>query len=181
MGQKTIAFSDLSHELILDDDQLARLVVQEHPALANGPVQIEALASEVKTIEDDRLNVVVVDLYLPGQDEPERVYLDVKLFDALASDGDMANVLASAAALKRTRRGSVSSRPAGERVNYASSEHAGAPHRGRTTEEEKEYVRDHFDEVNERLRAQGHRIIDLRDAELVERYGLEVLARERSA
>jgi hypothetical protein len=48
-------------------------------------------------------------------------------------------------------------------LNIASPEHAGEPHRGRTTEAEKEYVRTHLDEVNERLAAKGLRPIDPND------------------
>ena len=58
------------------------------------------------------------------------------------------------------------------RVDYTSPEHAGEPHRGTISEAEKAYVRDHLDEVNERLRGQGIREIDPTDPELAERYGL---------
>ena len=33
MGQKTVRFSDLSGQLIMHDDALARIVVHEHPEL----------------------------------------------------------------------------------------------------------------------------------------------------
>jgi hypothetical protein len=61
-------------------------------------------------------------------------------------------------------------------VDYSSVEHAGRPHRGVTTDAEKETVRANLDAVNERLAREGHRRIDLADAELVERYGLSELA-----
>ena len=44
MGQKTVRFSDLSGQLITNDEGLARIVVHEHPELVDGPVEIEALA-----------------------------------------------------------------------------------------------------------------------------------------
>lgn len=72
MGQKTVRFSDLSGQLILDDYALARIVVQEHPELVDGPVEIEALADEAKAIEQAALRVVVVDLYLHDDYEPRR-------------------------------------------------------------------------------------------------------------
>ena len=60
----------------------------------------------------------------------------------------------------------------GERINYASPEHAGNPHRGRVTEAEREYVRTHLGEVNARLQAQGLRTIDPADSKMQERYGV---------
>ena len=57
-------------------------------------------------------------------------------------------------------------------------EHAGKPHKGKTTEAEKRLVREHLDEINERLAAQNLRTISLTDPEHVERYGLEQLAAE---
>jgi hypothetical protein len=64
-------------------------------------------------------------------------------------------------------------------VDYSLAEHAGRPHRGATTDAEKETVRAHLDAINERLAREGHRQIDLADAELVERYGLEDVAKTR--
>src|SRR5258708_14843739 len=48
------------------------------------------------------------------------------------------------------------------------SEHAGQPHKGRITDAEKQLVREHLDEVNERLAAQGLRTISLTDREHIE-------------
>jgi len=64
-------------------------------------------------------------------------------------------------------------------VNYATLEHAGKPHKGKTTDAEKRLVREHLDEINERLTAEGLRTVSLSDAEHVERYGLEDLVREQ--
>jgi hypothetical protein len=69
------------------------------------------------------------------------------------------------------------SRSRTERVDYSLIEHAGRPHRGVTTDAEKETVRENLAAVNERLAREGHRRIDLADAALVERYGLEDLAK----
>jgi hypothetical protein len=46
MGQKTVRFSDLSGQLIMREEALARIVIHEHPELGEGPVEIEALACE---------------------------------------------------------------------------------------------------------------------------------------
>ena len=61
-------FSDLSGQLITRDDALARIVIQEHPELGDGPVEIEALADEALAMEKDALQVAVLDLYLPGEE-----------------------------------------------------------------------------------------------------------------
>src|SRR5258708_7687388 len=70
MGQKTVRFSDLSGQLIMHDDALARIVVQEHPELGDGPVEIEVLTEEAENMEDATLRVAVIDLYLPDDIEP---------------------------------------------------------------------------------------------------------------
>ena len=77
MGQKTVRFSDLSGELITRDDALARIVIHEHPELGDTPVEIEALADEARTIEKGAVAVAVVDVYLPGEDQPRRVAMNV--------------------------------------------------------------------------------------------------------
>src|SRR6266699_950479 len=84
MGQKTVRFSDLSGQLIMQDDALARIVIHEHPELGDGPVEIEVLADEAKVIEKAALRVAMVDIYLPGEDEPRRVAMDAAAFDKLA-------------------------------------------------------------------------------------------------
>jgi hypothetical protein len=187
MGQKTVRFSDLSGQLIMQDDALARIVIHEHPELGDAPVEIEVLADEAKVIEKAAMRVALVDLYLPGEEEPRRVAMDAEAFDKLATERTMAELLVQAPrarAVKRTPTRSAASAGAasggrGER-DYATLEHAGKPHRGKTTDEEKALVREHFDEINERLAAEGLRTISLDDAEHVERYGLEELAQARN-
>lgn len=58
------------------------------------------------------------------------------------------------------------------KIDYSSPENAGNPHRGRVTEAEAAYVREHFDEVNERLSREGLRTLDRADPKVKERYGL---------
>jgi hypothetical protein len=186
MGQKTVRFSDLSGQLIMQDDALARIVIHEHPELGDGPVEIEVLADEAKAIEKAAVRVALVDLYLPGEEEPRRVAMDADAFDKLATERTMAELLIQAPrarAVKRTPSRSTatsSAAPAGRSDrDYATLEHAGKPHRGKTTDEEKALVREHFDEINERLAAEGLRTISLDDPEHVDRYGLEELAKAR--
>jgi hypothetical protein len=177
VGQKTVRFSDLSGQLITRDDALARIVVQEHPDLGDTPVEFEALTDEATEIEKAALRVAVVELHLPGEDAPRRVTMDAAAFDQLATDRPMSELLITARPARRLAR-AASTAAAGRntRVNYATLEHAGEPHKGKTTDVEKQLVREHLAEINERLAAQGMRTISLDDPEHVERYGLEDLA-----
>jgi hypothetical protein len=104
MGQKTVRFSDLSGQLILREDALARIVIQEHPELGDGPVEIEALADEALAMEKDALRVAVLDLYLPGEDLPRRVTLGAEAFDALVTEKPAGEMLAGARPVKRAGR-----------------------------------------------------------------------------
>ncbi len=107
MGQKTVRFSDLSGELITRDDALARIVIHEHPELGDSPVEIEGLADEAAAIEKAALRVAVVDLYLPGEDEPRRVAMEAAAFDELATDRPMSELLLTARPARPTRRRQV--------------------------------------------------------------------------
>ncbi|MGW2254292.1 hypothetical protein ACWCXH_29480 [Kitasatospora sp. NPDC001660] len=178
MGQKIIRFSDLTGKHVEDDDDLVRIVVRRHPDLADGPVEIEALAGELDAVEELALDLVTIELHHPGSDEPRTVVMEAGAFNRLASAAPMAEVLRGAAPVGRSRPGQ-SAAPDGsrERVNYASLDHAGKPHKGRTTDAEKQLVQQHLEEINERLATEGIRKIDLANADHVSRYGLEALAR----
>ncbi len=178
MGQKTVRFSDLSGQLIMNDDALARIVVHEHPERGDGPVEIEALSDEAEAMEQAALRVAVVDLYLRDDIEPRRIVMEADAFDKLATDNPMSELLIAARPARRRAPAASSSR--GDRIDYATLEHAGKPHKGKTTDTEKQLVRDHLAEINERLTREGFRTISLTDPEHVERYGLDQLARERT-
>lgn len=180
MGQKTVRFSDLSGELITRDDTLARLVIHEHPELGDTPVEMEALADEAAAIEKGALRVAVVDLYLPGEDEPRRVAMEAAAFDELATDKPMSELLLTARPARSARRAKAAASPP-RGVNYDTLEHAGEPHKGRITEAERELVRDHLDAINDRLVEQGLRTIDPADPEHATRYGLTGLAVAKAA
>ena len=181
MGQKTVRFSDLSGELISRDDTLARIVIHEHPELGDAPVEIEALADEAAVIEKSALRVAVVELFLPGEEEPRRVTMDVAAFDKLASDKPMSELLLTARPAKPARRPRAAAPAAPRGISYDTREHAGEPHKGRITEAERELVRDHLDAINERLAKQGIRTIDPKDPEHISRYGLTGLAVAQAA
>jgi hypothetical protein len=179
VGQKTVRFSDLSGEIITQDDALARVVIHEHPGLGDGPVEIEVLTDEARAMEKAALRVAVVDLYLAGEDEPHRVTMDVDSLDKLATDKAMSELLITARPARRSSKPSVASPARGDRANYASLEHAGKPHKGRITDAEKQLVGEHLDQINERLAEQGLRTISLADPEHVERYSLAEPASQR--
>ena len=182
MGQKTVRFSDLSGELITRDDTLARIVIHEHPELGDGSVEIEALADEAAVIGKSALRVAVVEVYLPGEEEPHRVTMDAAAFDKLATDKPMSELLLTARPARPARRSRAAAAPAPPRgISYDTLEHAGEPHKGRITEAERELVRDHLDAINERLAKQGLRTIDPKDPEHVARYGLTGLAVAQAA
>jgi hypothetical protein len=178
MGQKVVCFSDLSGDVAPEDGELARLVIHEHPELSDGSVQLEALVDEVKALVDAPTRFVTLDLYVPGEDGPRRLVVDADVFDQLATSRSMSEVLAEAEPAKRA--GAAAAKRT-ERINYATLEHAGKPHKGKTTDVEKQLVRDHFDEVNERLQADGMRLIELTDPDHVDRYELAELVTERGA
>jgi hypothetical protein len=180
MGQKTVRFSDLSGQLILDDDALARIVVHEHPELGDGPVEIEAMIEEAEAMEQAALRVAVVDLYLRDDIEPRRIVVEADVFDKLATDNPMSQLLIAARPARRASKAAASGTSRGDRLDYTTLEHAGKPHKGKTTDTEKQLVRDHLADINERLARQGIRTISLTDPEHVERYGLDQLARDRT-
>jgi hypothetical protein len=158
---------------------VARIVVHEHPGLGDGPVEIEALAEEARVMEKAALRVAVVDLFFPGEPEPQRVCVEADAFDKLATDRAMAEVLHSARPARRPPRSTAASSARGDRTDYGTMANAGQPHKGRVTDAEKRLVREHFDEINDRLVAEGLPTVSLIDREHVERYGLDELARSR--
>ncbi|TCB95631.1 hypothetical protein E0H26_19425 [Micromonospora zingiberis] len=167
MGKKTIRVSDFSGTVLGPDDESVRVVVLEHPDLVAGPVQLDATPVEVESLDDAALDVAVVEIHdRHGHGEPRRVVLTASEFDAMATDMPMAQLLKTAERVRppKTRR-------AAEKVDYATIEHAGKPHRGRVTEEEALLVREQLDEVNKRLADAGLRQIDPADPEHAARYG----------
>ncbi|MFI6762348.1 hypothetical protein ACIBF5_24755 [Micromonospora sp. NPDC050417] len=169
MGRKTVHISDFSGKVLQADDEIVRVVVLEHPDLVAGPVQLEARPVEVESIDDASLDVAVVEIYdSHGGGEPRRVVLTASEFDALATDVPMAQLLKTAERIKPSK---TAKRVTAERVDYATLEHAGKPHRGKTTEEEAQLVRDNLDEINKRLADEGIRQIDPADPEHAARYG----------
>ncbi|MGW1179444.1 hypothetical protein ACWD4P_37680 [Kitasatospora sp. NPDC002543] len=178
MGQKIIRFSDLTGQHAQDDGELVRVVVLRHPDLTGGPVEIDALAGELGGVRELALDLVTIELHHPDRAEPQTVVMEAETFDRLASAAPMAEVLRAARPAARRAESEAAAAAHRERVNYASLEHAGRPHKGRTTEAEKQLVQQNLDKINERLAAEGVRTIDPENVEHATRYGLDVLARE---
>jgi hypothetical protein len=175
MGQRVVRFSDLTNKVI-DDDQVVRIVVEQHPALDNGPVEIEVSLDEVEPIRKSALSLVSLKLYLGDGSEPEVITAEIEEFNNLAGSLDMADVIRRAGPAYPPRK---QTKPAtADKLDYATLEHAGKPHRGKTTDAEKEIVRNNLDKINERLERDGVRTIRLNDPETVARYGLEDMAKE---
>jgi hypothetical protein len=160
------AFSDLSGAEV-PEDELGRLVVRSHPDL-NGPaVYLEALPGEIAALNRANVPMVTVEWQPPGGGESQTFTLPVADFDKLAKGDPTSKLLADAPRASGSRRSG-----GGEEINYATLEHAGRPHRGRISPEEAAFVRDNLDAVNERLRAEGKRLIDPSNKEHKEQYGL---------
>jgi hypothetical protein len=180
VAERLVKFSDLTNTMIEPGTPYARLVVERHSELAPGSrVSLDCLPSELKGVDDVEIDLVLLTIYEDGRD-PRKVALQREDFDALArGDDDMSTLIANGVQPVKPEPERSRSRARAERVDYSLVEHAGRPHRGATTDAEKETVRANLDAVNERLAREGHRQIDLADAEHVERYGLAELAEER--
>jgi hypothetical protein len=180
LGVKQIRVSDLTGEEIGGEENLARLVVEEHPNLEDS-VTLEVLPDEVEDKLPEEQNFVRVTYFPPSANggEERNLVLTVEEFNSLSTDFDMDTVLEDALREQQQRegrrRGRRGRRGTGERrprVDYSSPEHAGEPHRGRITDAEKQYVQENLAEVNARLERDGLRTIDPEDADMAERYGL---------
>jgi hypothetical protein len=181
MGTKIVHVSDISGREGTEDD-LGRLVIHEHPDFQQVPVSLDVLPEEIKALEA-ATQLVVLEYFAPGSRQGERLTVTLDDFNRLAPDGaDMKAIVFQALIDQQAQHTSRTARqgePAGEKraarrvkIDYASMEHAGEPHRGRITETEKQLVRENLDEINARMRAKGMREIDPNDPAMKDRYGL---------
>jgi hypothetical protein len=170
MGDRLVKFSDLSNSMIEPGSPYARIVIEQHSELPPGrKVTLDCLSDELKGLDNLEIDMVVFTVYEDGQD-PRRVTMQREDFDAMArGDDDMPTLITNAA---EAQPATTRTRAASKRIDYGTVEHAGRPHRGVTTDAEKEIVRENLAAVNERLKREGHRIIDPADEAMVERYSL---------
>jgi hypothetical protein len=181
MAVKTIHVSDISGKEA-DEQSLGRLVIHEHPEYSDLPVTLEALPEELEQLQTASARFVTVEWIRPGARKGERITVPIEDFNLLAGPGVMDNAIQDALISKHRSRsrtgdtgrsgGAGTARAGRAKVNYATLDHAGEPHRGRITEAEKELVRSHLDDINKRLREGGLREIDPGDPTMKERYGL---------
>lgn len=172
---KTLYISELTGEVIYDEAQVVRITVHEHPDI-EAPVEIVAAEGELKPLAGKAMSVVRLTLK-PVNGRDETVTVAVDLFNKLATDEPMGKVLGEATpAVGLGRPAAVA---ASVKVDYSDPAYAANPKRGKVSEAEKATVAKHFDEINERLKRDGHRVLDLKDAQIVDRYGLHALAKER--
>jgi hypothetical protein len=164
VGRKVTVFSDLTGKEA-DEDQFGRLVIRSHPDLGGPAVYLEVLPGEIAALDQANIPMVTVEWQPPGEGESKTYTLPVAEFDKLAKGGPTSKLLAEAP------RASGRRSSGGEEINYATLEHAGRPHRGRISPEEQAFVREHLDEINERLRAEGKRLIDPSNKEHKAQYG----------
>ena len=177
MAVKVVHVSDISGREA-DPEALGKLIVHEHPGFEGLPVTLEALPEEIEKLRE-ATRFVTVEWIEPGARRGKRMTVSLDDFNLLGGPGEVDAAIERAMLEKaRSRRGAAregSARGRGRsrsRVNYATIEHAGEPHRGRITEAEKRIVRENLEEVNRRLREKGKREIDPNDPVMKERYGL---------
>ena len=175
MAVKVVHVSDISGKEA-DEQSLGQLVVHEHPEYADLPVTLEVLPEEVESLQGAS-RFVTVEWVAPGTRKGERLVVSLDDFNLLAGPGVMESAVQDALIAKHRSRPRSGGAPSAGRsgrgkVNYATLEHAGEPHRGRITEAEKELVRKNLDQINKRLRDAGQREIDPSDQAMRDRYGL---------
>ena len=175
MAEVTRYLSDLTGEII-DEDRRVRLVIRRYPTL--GPVTLDVQEDDVDALKSVD-EIVELDVQPAGHNEsrPRSLMVELSALKGLASDIDTILKNAAAAQARRTSEPKGRARGGGTgtgraKINYATLEHAGEPHRGRITDAEKELVRNNLAKVNKRLRESGKREIDPNDSEMKQRYGL---------
>ena len=72
MARKEVFVSDISGKEI-DEGNVARVVVSDHPALGSRTVELDAAVDEVQSWESSQINLVSIGIQLPGQSGVRRV------------------------------------------------------------------------------------------------------------
>lgn len=93
MGRRVVYFSDLTNKVLADDRGLERIVIVRHPALRDGPVELEASEDEIESIRSRALRLVSLVLPQDNGSPLETVTIDIEAFNKLAGDRDMAEVI----------------------------------------------------------------------------------------
>ncbi|MBV8992230.1 MAG: hypothetical protein JO287_00675 [Pseudonocardiales bacterium] len=153
MGQRMVHFSDLTNTII-EDHAVVRIVVEQHPALQNGPVAIEVSEDEVVPVRKGALDIVNLKIFMDDGSEPETVTMEVEAFNKLAGDKDMVDIIRRAQPAYPPPN-QLAATPATEKLKHASLEHAGKPHQGKITNMEQAIRNDLDADSSQGLRSRG--------------------------
>lgn len=186
MAKKTVVVSDFSGKEVSDEDVVS-VIVLEYPELSQS-IRLDASQVEVDRLKVESAPMALLEVIKPDGTVERFAVAAQALAKSIKGDADEIMSRAEAyspmsqpepEAPRRGRRPRGEGAPRPEKIDYTSVEHAGSVKRGLVSEGEKETVRTNFDEVNRNLEAAGQRQIDLSDIAMVEKYGLQELAKER--
>jgi len=170
MSERRVHESDLSGQLIVDEANLARVDVLQHPGL-EAPVRLDATPDELEQLGKLSIDAVIIEVTMPGEDqEPQRFVMTSANFGKLAVERSMADILAEATPIieqpAKRQRGS-------KERDYNTLQWAGFPHRGTTSDEEARLVRENLPAINANLEKAEQRLIDPENPEHAARYGFD--------
>lgn len=162
--------SDFSAQPIPPGESVVQALVQ-HPEY--GDRRLDIAAEEAAKLADLAMKEPVVVLLQSAAEgfEQQRLILSKANFAKMATRASAEVVMGEAKPLIEAP--APRSRSSGPARDYNTPEWAGFPHRGTTSDDEAAYVREHLDEVNERLAAAGKRRIDPENPEHATRYGFD--------
>jgi len=177
MAERVIreTLSDMSAQ-VLPETEVVQLHV-DHPDMPEAPThRLDVSGDEADALRKLAAPVVRVVVVAPGQEAPEVLSVPVAKFDSLfkAVGKKAVDVLVEAPVVGKKVRPENGNGDTGR--DYATLEWAGTPKKGRVSPAEKEFIRNNFDAVQERLARDGMRKIDLNNPEHVARFGLEEIA-----
>jgi hypothetical protein len=143
-----------------------RIVVRKH-SLTREPKQLDGAPDEIGPLFEAALPTTELEIYRPGQDQPELLTVDEADFAARFTRMPVEQALAEAEPAKAHGK----PRRNGKGIDYRILPHAGMPHTGRVTEAEQQTVRTHLADVNTNRAAAGYPPIDPSAQADAQRYG----------
>lgn len=171
MATRNVIVSDLSGKDI-PEDQHARIIITDHPALRGSAVELDVTAEEAAKLQSGQISLVTADVYEPGK--PRRsIAIEASAFNALYKGVEMEAVISKA---RKVATGTTARKPrgtasTGTKLDYTEPENIGLIHRGRVTDEEARLVRENMEQANKNRARVGQPAIG-QDAKDAARYGL---------
>jgi len=104
MGKRVVYFSDLTNQTFVDDRDLERIVVLWHPALKNGPVELDVSEDEIESLRSGALHVVSLKLPQVNGSPSETITMEIDTFNRLAGGRDIADILRQAEPVSPSRK-----------------------------------------------------------------------------